>query len=143
MYIVLSGCAQQGASSPPLAASIDGSSLQDMADMSAPATGSVVTFTTPIGALDATVIATGGTGAYQYSWSVSKTNENSDNGNRFSVASAGTTNLVRYNTLTINGARAATGGGAPWDGEFEATCTVDDGITTVTATAVFTVVAAS
>ena len=125
MYIALMGCAQQG-SSTPLAASVDGASLIDMVDVADLATGSIVTFITNAGELDATVNATGGSGSYTFSWNVTKTNENSDNGNRFSVAVTGTTNASRYNTLRINGARPASSG-AVFDSEFVATCTVDDG----------------
>tara|TARA_R100000278_G_scaffold25345_2_gene23357 strand:+ start:2363 stop:2794 length:432 start_codon:yes stop_codon:yes gene_type:complete len=126
MYIILTGCAQQG-SFTNLSATIDGPSLIDMADMSAPHTGSIATFTTLIGALDATVIPANGTGSYTFSWTVTKTNENSDTGNRFSVASTGTTNGATYNTLTINGARPAVSG-AGFDAEFEAVCVISDGV---------------
>ena len=73
MYIILTGCAQQG-SFTNLSATLDGASLVDVADMSAPHTGSIATFTTPIGALDATVIPANGTGSYTFSWTVHKTN---------------------------------------------------------------------
>ena len=126
MYIILTGCSQQG-SFTNLSASLDGGSLSDTADMSASATGSIVTFTTPIGVLDATVIPANGTGSYTFSWAVTKTNENSDTGNRFSVASTGTTNGATYNTLTINGARPASAGQG-FDAEFEAVCTISDGV---------------
>lgn len=125
MYIALMGCAQQG-SSTPLAASVDGASLQDTVETVAGATGSVVTFTTLSGQMDATVNASGGDGSYTYAWTLSKNAENSDNGNRFSVASAGTTNAARYNTATFNGARPASAG-APYDAEFLARCEVQDG----------------
>jgi len=126
MYIILTGCAQQG-SFTNLSASLDGGSLVDTADMSAPASGSVVTFTTPVGALDATVIPANGTGSYTFSWAVAKTNETSDTGNRFSVASTGTTNGATYNTLTISGARPSLSGQG-FDAEFEAVCTISDGV---------------
>ena len=126
MYIVLAGCAQQGASSP-LAASLDGASLQDIAQNVGGATGSVVTFTTNPGEIDITVNASGGDGSYTFTWTLSKNVENSDNGNRFSVASTGTTNAARYNTATFNGARPASGGGAPFNAEFLARCEVQDG----------------
>ena len=116
-------------STPPFAASVDGASLSDMADMAAPATGSVVTFTTPTGVLDATVVPSGGSGSYTFSWAVSKTFENSDTGNRFSVASTGITNSPTHDTLTINGARPA-GGGLAFDAEFLGQCTVSDGVNT-------------
>ena len=122
------GCAQQG-SSTPLAASFTVTS--DIVEVVDVATGSVVTFTTNAGELDARVNATGGSGSYTFNWVVSKTAENSDTGNRFSIASTGTTNAARYNTLTINGARPASGGNV-FDSEFVATCTVDDGSSQVT-----------
>ena len=125
MYIALMGCAQQG-SAAPLAASLDGASLIDRATVVDIATGSVVTFTTNPGEIDITVNASGGDGSYTYAWTLSKNAENSDNGNRFSVASAGTTNAARYNTATFNGARPASGG-APYDAEFLARCEVQDG----------------
>ena len=117
------GCAQQGSSTPLAASFTPTSDIVEVADI---ATGSVVTFTTNAGDLDVTVNATGGSGSYTFNWVVSKTVENSDNGNRFSIASTGTTNVARYNTLTINGARPA-GSGDIFDAEFVATCTVDDG----------------
>ena len=126
MYIILTGCAQQG-SFTNLSATLDGASLVDTADMSASATGSIVTFTTLAGALEATVIPANGTGSYTFSWAVTKTNENSDNGNRFSVNSTGTTNGPTYNTLTIDGARPASAGQG-FDAEFEAVCTISDGV---------------
>ena len=105
MYIVLAGCAQQGAS-PPFAASLDVASLQDIADMSAAATGSIATFTTLSGVLDAHVIPSGG------------------------------------RTLTIDGARPATGGDV-YEARFEATCTASDGVTNIDVVATFTVTAAA
>ena len=130
MYIILAGCAQQGASSP-LAATFDAASQIDIVDMSGVATGSVVTFTTPSGALDFTAIASGGTGSYTFSWSVSKTFENSDTGSRFSVGSVGTTNQPQYDSLQINGARGANGGDN-FEAEFTISCQVGDGVSTVT-----------
>ena len=126
MYIALMGCAQQG-SAAPLAASVDAPSLIDLVDVIAPQTGSVATFTTLAGELDATVVATGGDGNYTYSWTVTKLVDNSDTGNRFSVASSGTTNAARYNTLTINGARPGLATDPPFDARFLARCNVQDG----------------
>tara|TARA_Y100001938_G_scaffold144031_1_gene217909 strand:- start:37812 stop:38240 length:429 start_codon:yes stop_codon:yes gene_type:complete len=140
MYIILTGCAQQGAS-PPFAASLDVSSLQDIADMSAVGTGSIVTFTTPIGVLDATVVPSGGSGNYTFSWAVTKTFENSDTGSRFSVASTGSTNGPTYNSLTINGARPA-GGGQVFDAEFNMACTASDGVTNIVVNVPIRVIAA-
>ena len=141
MYIVLAGCAQQGAS-PPFAASLDIASLQDIADMSAPASGSIATFTTLSGVLDAHVIPSGGSGSYTFSWSVNKIFENSDNGNRFSVNTLGTTNVSQYRTLTIDGARPANAGDV-YEARFEATCTASDGVTNIDVVVTFTVTGAA
>ncbi len=111
----------------PFAAALDAGSLQDMADMAAPATGSIVTFSTPSGVLAATVTPSGGSGSYTFSWAVSKQSENSDNGNRFSINTTGTTNVATYNSLVIDGARPATGGQV-FEAVFRATCTVSDGV---------------
>jgi len=127
MYIILAGCAQQG-SAAPLAASLDIPSLIDLVDVIGSETGSVVTFTTVAGELDATVVATGGDGNYTYSWTVTKLVDNSDTGNRFSVASSGTTNTARYHTLTINGARPGLATDPPFDARFLARCNVQDGV---------------
>lgn len=129
MYIALTGCAQQGAGGP-LAASVDSASLVDTVDVIGSQTGSVVTFTNQ-GGFDATIVATGGSGVYTYSWAVTKTVERSDTNNRFSINTTGTTNAARYNTLTVDGARPASSVDAPFDATFQATCTVDDGSTTV------------
>ena len=129
MYIALMGCAQQG-SAAPLAASVDGASLVDVVDVIGSQTGSVVTFTNQ-GGFDATIVATGGSGVYTYSWAVTKTIERSDTNNRFSINTTGTTNAARYNTLTVDGARPPTSVDAPFDATFEATCTVNDGASTV------------
>ena len=131
MYIALMGCAQQ-ASVTPFAASLDVGTLIDIVDMSGPQltpTPAVVTFTTPIGALDATVIATGGSGVYTFSWAVTKTSELSDTGSRFSINNIGTTTNAQYNTLVIDGARGPLAGDS-FAADFEAICTVDDGIAT-------------
>jgi len=130
MYIALMGCAQQ-ASVTPFAATLDLTTLVDIADMSGPqqSTPAVVTFTTPVGALDATVIPSGGSGVYTFSWSVTKTSELSDTGSRFSINNIGTTGNGQYDTLVIDGARGALSGDT-FSAEFEATCTVDDGIAT-------------
>ena len=132
MYIALMGCAQQG-SAAPLAASVDSPSLIDVVDVIGPelSTPAVVTFTTSSGDLDATVVATGGSGSYTYTWTPVIVFDNSDTGSRFSIASSGTTNAARYNTLTINGARPPLATDAPFDATIAATCTVDDGVSTV------------
>ena len=136
MYIALMGCAQQG-SAAPLAASVDGASLVDAVDVIGSQTGSVVTFTNQ-GGFDATIVATGGSGVYTYSWAVTKTVERSDTNNRFSINTTGTTNAARYNTLTVDGARPPSSLDAPFDATFEAVCTVDDGANTVNVIVPFT-----
>lgn len=142
MYIALMGCAQQG-SAAPLAASVDGASLSDTVNEVGPATGSVVTFTTTSGALSATVVATGGSGSYTYSWSVlAKTLDDSDTGNRFSINTTGTTTNATYNTLTIDGARPASAG-LPFVGEFLIRCAVNDGSSTVNVDLPFTILGES
>jgi len=129
-----------GGGGVPFAASLDIPSLVGLADMTDAATGSIATFTTNAGQLSATVTPSGGSGSYTFSWAVSKTNENSDNGNRFSVNSAGTTNGPTYDTLTIDGARPASAG-AGFDAVFTATCTVSDGVSSDIAVATdFTIV---
>ena len=136
MYIILAGCAQQGAGGP-LAASVDSASLIDIVDVMGSQTGSVVTFTNQ-GGFDATIVATGGSGVYTYSWNAVKTIERSDTNNRFSINTAGTTNAARYNTLTVDGARPPSQLDAPFDATFEATCTVDDGVSSVNVVVTFT-----
>tara|TARA_R110002020_G_scaffold33334_1_gene101610 strand:+ start:1740 stop:2168 length:429 start_codon:yes stop_codon:yes gene_type:complete len=129
-----------GGGAVPFAASIDEPSLVGLADMADLATGSIVTFTTNAGQLSATVTPSGGSGSYTFSWAITNKVENSDNGNRFSVNSAGTTNGPTYNTLTIDGARPA-GAGQGFDAVFTATCTVSDGVSSDIAVATdFTVV---
>lgn len=131
MYIALMGCAQQGAGGAPLAATIDHTApFTDVIDVVGSATGSVVTFTNQ-GGFDISVVASGGTGVYTYSWNAVKVGESSDTGNRFSINSAGTTNAARYNTLTVDGARPATEFDPPFDVAFDVTCTVDDGVSQV------------
>ena len=135
MYIALMGCAQQSAASAPLAASVDGASLIDVVDVIGPELSipAVVTFTNQ-GGFDATIVATGGSGVYTYSWNIALINETSDifpPTNRFAINTLGTTNAARYNTLTVDGARPALATDPPFDATFEATCTVDDGISSV------------
>ena len=137
MYIALMGCAQQGAGGAPLAVQVDGTApFTDVIDVVGSATGSVVTFTNQ-GGFDISVVASGGTGVYTYSWNAVKVNENSDTGNRFSINSAGTTNAARYNTLTLDGARPASDLDPPFDAEFDVSCTVDDGVSQATTGTIF------
>jgi len=119
----------------PLAGNLDPATYQRGSDMSDVATGSIVTFTTPFGDLRAEVVPSGGTGSYTFSWSISKQNENSDNGNRFSVNSTGATNTSTFQP-TIDGARPA-GSGDLYDADFEATCVIADGVSIVSVTNIF------
>ena len=118
----------------PLAGNLDLGSYQGVADMSAPASGSLVTFTTPNGALVADVVPSGGTGTYTFSWSITKVNENSDTSSRFSVNATGATNTSTFQP-TIDGARPAVSGNA-FDAEFEAECTILDGVDIVTVSSI-------
>ena len=139
MYIALMGCAQQGAGGAPLAATIDGSApFNDLVEVVASATGSVVTFTNQ-GGFDVSVVASGGTGVYTYNWVVAWFDETSDTypfnaggptAKRFAVNSTGTTNAARYNTFTVDGGRGPNSGDV-WEGVFDGTCTVSDGVDTV------------
>lgn len=110
----------------PLAGTVDLATYSGTADMSSGATGSIVTFTTPSGALRADVVPSGGTGSYTFAWSLTKVQENSDNNNRFSVNTLGTTNTSTFQP-TIDGARPANAGQA-FDAEYEAECTIADGV---------------
>jgi len=134
MYITLMGCAQQG-SSTPLAASIiiDGSApLVDLVEHAVPAgSGAFVTGISGVPIWDISVVATGGSGSYTYSW---QHGEIRDPSNVFSVSSAGTTNAARYNTLRIAGTIPASASDPPNDCLYELTCTVDDGVDTAQAT---------
>ena len=130
MGIIIINSYAHGVAAAPLAAQLDLASYQDIADMSDVATGSIVTFTTPFGLLEATVVPSGGSGSYSFSWSLTKVNENSDTGNRFSVNATGATNTSTFRP-TIDGARPASSGQA-FDADFEAECVIDDGVSTVT-----------
>lgn len=110
----------------PFAASNDLATYIPDVDMSSGATGSVVTFTTPNGGLEANIIVTGGSGSYTFSWSISKTMETSDTGSRFSVNSTGATNTSTFSP-TIDGARGSTSGDV-FEAEFLAACVVSDGV---------------
>lgn len=134
MYIVLAGCSQQGASSP-LAVSIieDGSApLVDLIENAAPAgSGAFVTGISGVPIWDISVVATGGSGSYTYSW---QHGEVRDVNNVFSVGSAGTTNAARYNTLAIDGTIPGSALDPPNDALYELACDVDDGVNTVQVT---------
>ena len=129
MGIIIINSYSHGVAATPLAGQLDLASYQDIADMSDVATGSIVTFTTAFGVLSATVIPSGGTGSYTFSWSITKVTENSDTGSRFSVNSTGATNTSTFRP-TIDGARPA-GAGQAFDAEFEAECTILDGVSIV------------
>ncbi len=126
----------------PLAASIieDGSApLIDLVEH-ADVAGSGV-FTTGAGGIpiwDVSVVATGGTGSYTYTWQHAEVR---DVTNSFSVGSAGTTNAARYNTLAIAGTIPGSASDPPNDALYELTCTVDDGVDTAQATIQCAVVA--
>jgi len=128
--IIINSYSHGVAAAPPLAGQLDPSTFQRGADMSAPATGSLVTFTTPFGALRADVIPSGGTGNYTFSWSITKIFENSDTGNRFSVNATGATNTSTFQP-TIDGARPSLANNL-FDAEFEAECVIADGVNIVT-----------
>jgi hypothetical protein len=121
MYIVLAGCAEQGSSSP-FAASLDGGYTAVHDEIQPAGSGTVVTAS---GAITASVTASGGSGSYTYSWSVS---ELTDLNNAFSVNSTGTTNGSTYNTLTINCNIPASVTDPPNDAVYEISCTVSDGV---------------
>ena len=126
MGIIIINSYTHGVPSVPLSGQLDLFTYQRNADMSAPASGSLVTFTTPFGALNADVIASGGTGNYTFNWSITKVFESSDTGNRFSVNSTGATNTSTFQP-TIDGARPAIAGNA-FDSAFEAECIIADGV---------------
>ena len=145
MGVIIINSYTHGVPSVPLAAQLDLGTLQDFADMSALASGSIASFTTPFGALDATVIPSGGTGSYTFSWTLTKISENSlplhPNFPFFSVNTIGATNTSNLRP-TIDGARGANGGDV-FDAEFQARCVVSDGVDAVIVNHIFTVVAAS
>lgn len=132
----------QNASGAALAVSIieDGSApLVDLVEHSAPAgSGAFVTGISGVPIWDISVVATGGSGSYTYSW---QHGEIRDTNNVFSVSSAGTTNAARYNTLRITGTIPASASDPPNDALYELTCTVDDGVDTAQATIQCAVVA--
>jgi hypothetical protein len=121
MYIVLAGCAEQG-SSNPFAASLDGGYTAVHDEIQPAGSGTVQTAS---GAITASVTASGGSGSYTYSWSVS---ELTDLNNAFSVNSTGTTNTATYNTLVLNCDIPANVFDPPNDAVYEISCTVSDGV---------------
>ena len=124
MYISLMGTCQQGSGPGPLAGAriTDGSvPFTEVLEVAIPGGGA---FTTNVGEIDVSVLATGGSGSYTYSWTVQ---EIDDANNVFSVASTGTTNAARYQTLTLNG----TANDPPENGIYGLRCTINDGSSTV------------
>lgn len=114
MYIILTGCAQQGASlvvsiNEPAPLIIIGSA------------SSVVS--SSAGEIDSTATVTGGSGNFTYAWTLSETR---DDANAFNVNSNGTTNVAQYNDATINGATPASGFDPPNTAFYEVSCTVTD-----------------
>ena len=123
-----------GASSgtAPLAVSVitDGSvPLVDTVDHITAAADPAVTFGQGgVSTVDISVLATGGTGSYTYSWSNAETR---DDFNSFTVANTGTTNAARYNTLQVTGNIPTNSSDPPNTGMYTLTCTVNDGATSV------------
>ena len=117
MYIVLAGCAQQGASSP-LAISITEPAPVIMIGSASS------TISSGAGEIDSTATASGGDGSYTYAWTLA---ENRDDANVFSINSAGTTNGVQYNDATINGVTPASALDPPNTAFYDVSCTVTDG----------------
>lgn len=128
MYIILTGCAQQGSSSP-LAISI--TEPAPVIIIGSPSS----TISSIAGEIDSIATATGGDGSYTYAWTLT---ESRDDANAFSINSAGTTNGVRYNDATINGGTPASALDPPNTAFYDMACTVTDG-NGVTATATRTV----
>ncbi len=116
----------------PLAAQIiiDGSAplidLVEHADVAG--SGAFTTGTGGIPIWDVSVLATGGTGSYTYTWS---NTELDDASGVYSVNSAGTTNAARYNTLAIAGTIPGSASDPPNDCLYDLTCDIDDGVNSV------------
>ena len=112
----------------PFAVSIitDGSAPLDEVVEHAAAAGSG-SFTSNSGGVptwDISVVATGGSGSYTYTWS---NNEVDDPQGVYSVNSVGTTNAARYNTMSITGSMPASASDPPNDCVYELSCRVQDG----------------
>jgi|21_taG_2_1085346.scaffolds.fasta_scaffold06729_6 hypothetical protein len=126
----------------PLAAQIieDGSApLVDFVEYPAPAnSGSFTTGNGGIPIWDISVLATGGTGSYTYTWS---NVELDDPQGVYSVSSAGTTNAARYNTLAITGIIPVSALDPPNDCVYDLICDIDDGVDTVQVTIQCSVIA--
>lgn len=105
---------------------IDGSAplidLIENADVAG--SGAFTTGASGIPIWDVSVVATGGSGSYTYTWSNSETR---DPNNVFSVSSLGTTNAARYNTLAIAGTIPASALDPPDDCLYSLSCRVQDG----------------
>ena len=122
MYIVLAGCAEQGSGSSPFAASLDGGYTSQHDEIQPAGSGTVQTLS---GAIIASVTASGGSGSYTYSWSVT---EIDDLNNAFSVNSTGTTNISTYDSLVLNCDIPANAIDPPNSALYEISCTVGDGV---------------
>tara|TARA_R100000234_G_scaffold51372_1_gene30766 strand:+ start:745 stop:1155 length:411 start_codon:yes stop_codon:yes gene_type:complete len=119
MYIALMGCAQQG-SSTPFAVSISGTDALNIA-----ASAGSGTATSSAGDIDILATASGGSGSYTFTWQVTEVD---DPNNALSIASAGTTNATRYDTLTITGVIPANAFDPPNSGVYQISCEVSDGV---------------
>lgn len=139
MYLAVAGaCAEQEANaSSPLSVSIsnnngDGSGVL-IDTLSGP--------NSPAGQIDFTATASGGSGSYTYTWSIT---EISDPDGVFSVGSQGTTTNTSYNDAIIsttysNPPPPAPPNPPPIQGTYRVECEVDDGVTTATDTVDITV----
>lgn len=78
----------------------------------------------PVPTFDVSVVASGGSGSYTYAWT---NQEIRDDGNIFSLATAGTTNAAQYNTIGILGATPSSGGHIDTV-TYNLRCTVSDGV---------------
>ncbi len=84
-------------------------------------------FTTGAGGIpiwDVSVVATGGSGSYTYTWS---NVEIDDPQGVYSVASAGTTNAAQYNTLSVTAVMPGSASDPPNDCVYTVSCRVQDG----------------
>ena len=117
MYIILTGCAQQGASDP-LALTITQMNPVDIIGASSQ------TLSSNSGDIASTATATGGAGGYTYSWVLS---ELRDDFNNFSINTQGTTTTsATHDTAIIDGITPASPFDPPNDSEYQLQCTVTD-----------------
>ena len=92
--------------------------------------------TSSAGEIDVTCSAQGGSGSYTFSWAVA---EASDPDNAVTIAAAGTQNVANYNTLRLTGSNADP---PPNPAEYRLSCTVSDGVDSVTVHHMITVMIA-